>query len=392
MSEAPDFLNMSDEDFQDQMPASGDAPVEGKPATTAEEVGTETEVLEPVVETDTEELAPVTTEAKPVTSRKKAPAVTVDETEVKPDATAKKPSTAVEPAEGEQTDTEATEGEVEAEATDYAAFYQKIMTPFKANGRTVELKTPEEAIQLMQMGANYTKKMQELVPQRKLLTMLTQNGLDEGKLSYLIDLDKKNPEAIKKLLKDSGVDPMEIDTSIEPAYREGNHRVSDEEVNFQQTLEDMQSTPERVATINTINGDWDQVSKEALWKNPEIMTIIHGQRETGVYDQIVTEVARRRTLGQIPNNIPFLQAYRTIGDEMTKANAFVGLAPKVAPSAVAQNVVATRVAAPKAVVKNNERAAAASTNRSTPQKGKGPVVNPLSMSDDDFLKQFDGRL
>ena len=96
----------------------------------------------------------------------------------------------------------------ESEKTDYEAFYKEVMTPFKANGKLIELRNPAEAVQLMQMGANYTRKMQAIQQHRKVLTMLENNGLlDEGKLSFLIDIEKKNPDAIQKLVKESGIDP-----------------------------------------------------------------------------------------------------------------------------------------------------------------------------------------
>ena len=274
---------------------------------------------------------------------------------------------------------------------DYEGFYKQIMAPLKANGKTIDLKTPQEAIQLMQMGANYTKKMQAIQPYRKVLMMLENNGLlDEGKLSFLIDIEKKNPEAIKKLIQDAGIDPLEIDTSTEPTYREGNHRVTDEEAAFVSVLEDLRSTQEGTDTLQTINSQWDQASKEVLWKQPELMTTIHQQRANGIYDRIATEVERRRVLGAIPAQVPFLQAYKVVGDELDAAGAFRDLVqPKQAPIQQAQPV-ATRVLKPKAPA-NGDKVSAASPTRTTPRKAE-KVINPLAMSDDDFLKQMADRL
>mgnify|MGYP000623767716 CR=1 FL=1 len=272
-------------------------------------------------------------------------------------------------------------------SVDYEGFYKKIMVPFKANGRTVELHTPEEAIQLMQMGANFTRKMQDIAPHRKVLMMLENNGLlDEGKLSYLIDLEKKNPDAIKKLIKDSGMDPMDIDTTVEPTYREGNHRVTDEEASFRNTLDELSSNPEGKVTLNLIHTGWDQASKEALWKQPEILSLIHQQRENGMYDRIATEVERQRVLGTIPPNTPFLHAYKAVGDKLVEANAFSDLLPKPVAAPVA-----TRVAVPKPQVVNNDKASAAASSRSTSRKAES-FVNPLAMSDDEFLKQMSNRV
>lgn len=279
---------------------------------------------------------------------------------------------------------------------DYKAFYEKVMSPLRANGKTIDLKTPDEAIQLMQMGANYTRKMQALAPHRKFLLMLENNQLlDEGKLNFLIDLDKKSPEAIKKLLKDANMDPREIDLEDPNAkpYLEGNHRVTDESVAFQTVLDDLSSTLEGKATLQEIQTHWDQASKEVLWKQPDTMAIIHSQRETGIYDRIATELNRQRTLGMIPANVPFLAAYKHVGDQIAAAGGFKDLEPQApeppitpTPPTPPAQPVAVRVQQPKTPT-NGEKANAASPPRSTPAK-TDTSVNPLALSDEDFNKQF----
>ena len=276
--------------------------------------------------------------------------------------------------------------------TDYKSFHDQVMAPFKANGKMIQLKSPEEAIALMQMGANYTRKMQEIQPHRKVLLMLENNGLlDEGKLSYLIDLDKKNPDAIKKLVKDAGLDPMDIDTSEESAYRVGNHRVSDEEAAFRGVLDDLSATDNGKQTLQVINSTWDQASKELLWKNPGVMNLINQQRELGIYDRILTEVERRKALGQVPINQPLLQIYQQVGQEMVAGNAFADIVQPAQQPRETVAPVASRVVPPKPVVKNGDRATAAAPSKAAAKPAK-VIVNPLSMSDDDFLKQFQGRL
>lgn len=270
-------------------------------------------------------------------------------------------------------------------AFNYEAAYKELMAPLKANGKTIELRSPDELKQLAQMGANYTKKMQALQPHRKLLMMLENNGLlDEGKLSYLIDLEKKNPEAIKKLVKEAGINPLDIDTEAESTYQQGNHRVSDAEAVFTTQLEDLKSTPDGVQTIQTINA-WDQASKDVLWTNPALMATIHTQRENGIYGTISAEIERRRTLGIIPAEVPFLHAYKAVGDELNASGAFAKLGkPQKQP-------VATRTAAPKPTATNSDKANAAAPSRSTPKAAK-PFVNPLAMSDEQFMKEFKDRL
>lgn len=279
-----------------------------------------------------------------------------------------------------------------------------IPTTFKANGKDIQLRSEEEAVKLMQMGANYTREMQKLAPQRKLLMMLQTNGLDENKLNFLIDLDKKNPEAIKKLIQDAGIDPMDIDPSSGNDYLPNDHSVSDKEAVFRSTLESLATEETGKVTIHTINTTWDETSKKAVWENPEILTIMHEQRATGVYDFISKEVERRITLGQIKADTPFLEAYRIVGDELSKEalasgsegdngakNGQDGQGSGQTPTNTAPVPVATRPAAPKANVSNDERAKAASTTKTSPTPAK-QAINFLSMPDEEFMKQMDGRL
>lgn len=290
---------------------------------------------------------------------------------------------------------------------DYKAVYDLIMSPFKANNKEIQLKDPAEAIQLMQMGANYTRKLQEMAPQRKILTMLGNHGLlDENKLSFFIALDKKDPEAIKKLIMESGIDPLDIDTKIEPAYQEGSYQVSDQEVTFRTHLDELTSTDSGKQTLKTINDDWDQASKDLLWQQPEVFSIIQDHRETGIYSKITNEMDRQRTLGTLLPTTPFLEAYKTIGDELHTAGAFnpenpvdgadpVGTVDNPAASAAkpAAVIAEARPAAPKPTVDNGDKAGAASPSRNAPGKGK-ETTNFLAMSDDDFLKanNLDGRV
>lgn len=300
------------------------------------------------------------------------------------DTPAKSPDSKDEKEEGNSVD------KVQAELTadDYKAFYDQVTAPFKANGKTIQLSDPAEAIQLMQMGANFTRKMQAIAPHRKTLLMLENNGLlDEDKLSYLIDLDKKNPEAIKKLVKEAGIDPLDIDTNEELKYQQGNHKVSEEHVRFVSTLEDLESSPEGVATLQAINS-WDNASKQEIGKYPDVMTTIHTHRQLGWYDAIANEVERQRILGNIASNVSFLQAYTDVGNRLSQS----GVLRDPAQQSVQQQQGIRRVASPKPSVSNSDKAKAASTSRATGKKAAPPKMNPLAMSDEDFLKQMENRV
>ena len=284
-----------------------------------------------------------------------------------------------------------------------AGFYDQVMKPFKANGREIQLRTPEEAIRLMQMGAGYGRKLQDMQPHLKTLRMLEKNNLlDQKKLGFLIDINSKNPEAIKKLIKDSGIDPLDLNMDDNANYRPTDHSVSDNEVAFAEALKDVSSQPGGRETIQHINSTWDQKSKDFLWGNPEVLAVIQDQRANGIYDTITAEIDRKKMLGEIAPTVPFLEAYKIAGDALVASKSLTqpgsepatqSSKPAPAPKADQQagRVLGTRTAAPKSSATNSDKAKAASSPTNSSRKAK-ETVNPLDMADDDFLKQFENRL
>lgn len=374
-----DMLSMSDEDFL----KLDTAPVVEAPASAPVVEEQPAPVVEPVVVPPVEEEpapAPVVESApvvEPVVEIAGAPGIVPD---VEVPAAVEAP--VVEPV-------------VEENVPDFKALYEGLLKPIKANGKEIQLKSHTELVQLAQQGANYTRKMQDIAPHRKTLLMLENNGIDQEQLSYLIDLSKKDPAAIQKLLKDSAINPLDIDVEAEPTYQGGNHRVSDEEANFRAAIDDASASETGRVVIQAINGTWDQASKELLFSQPGIIETMIQQQEAGFYERIAGEVDRRRVLGQIPSGMTFLQAYKTVGDQMVAGGQLQDLvanepAPAQTPP-VATAPVAVRVAPVKPAVAPNARAEAAAPTRAAPNAAK-KIVNPLAMSDDDFMNSFKNRL
>lgn len=385
-----EVLEMSDEDFLEKMSENQESSMTGVETDNdaSQDVQPDDVVAESAIESDANDTNPLVEDPAPATPFS-------DQSDVA-DPVPKDTSHSLGSDESKSSESDKKESApTESEKTDYEAFYKEVMTPFKANGKLIELRNPAEAVQLMQMGANYTRKMQAIQQHRKVLTMLENNGLlDEGKLSFLIDIEKKNPDAIQKLVKESGIDPLDIDTSEESTYSPGNHSVSEEELNFRSALDELSSNPVGRETLQVINNTWDQASKDVLWKDPATMAAINQQREGGVYDRVVAEIERQRDFGNIPTNVPFLQAYKVIGERMTAEGAFNDLAVNQQQRQQApkqQMPLATRVAAPKATVAHSDKVSAASPTRSSPKKAE-QFVNPLSLSDEEFMKQMGNRL
>ena len=287
--------------------------------------------------------------------------------------------------ENQETNTENQETETTQEVETGSAEEQlkKLFSPFKANGRDIQIDNVDDAIKLMQQGANYNKKMAALKPSLKVLKMLENNGLlDEQKLTYLIDLDKKNPEAISKLIKDSGIDPLDVNTQEEPKYTPGNYSVPDAQVNLDTVLDSIEHTPTYGRTMTVILDEWDDNSKRALANEPNLIPLINEHVANGIFDTIASEMMKQRALGNL-SGLSDLQAYEAVGKQLAAKGAF-GKAPPQQPVEVKPRVPTQE---------DSDRAAkrkAASPSKPSGQT-KESELNPLAMSDEEFEKAFKSK-
>ncbi len=278
----------------------------------------------------------------------------------------------------------------EESAIDYKKEYEKLLAPFVANGKEIRVNNVADAISLMQMGANYNKKMAALKPNLKLLKLLESNGLlSEERVGFLIDLEKKNPDAINKLIKESGIDPMDLDAEKANDYKPTVRTVDDKELELDAVLEEIQDTPSYSKTIQVVGKEWDAASKQTVANSPSILKIINSHMQSGVYDVIQEEIERERMFGRL-QGLSDIEAYRQVGDAIQARNGFAHL--NVNANGQGQQASANpRVVQPKPKKvdeeKLKEKRRAASTAKPT---GSNPKVagdfNPLALSDEEFSK------
>ena len=274
---------------------------------------------------------------------------------------------------------------------DYEAEYKRLIAPFKANGREIQVKSAEDAIALMQMGANYNKKMAALKPNLKIMKLLENNGLmNEEKLSFLIDLDKKNPAAINKLVQESGIDPMDLDAEKAGEYRPKIHAVDDREIDLDTVLDEIQDTPTYARTLDVVSQKWDGASKQVISQTPQLLKVINAHMESGIYDLISKEVESERVFGRL-NGLSDIESYRHVGDAIQARGGFNHLGQsQVKPQASAPVIVEPK---PKKVEDDklkDKRRAASSTKPVAPTTAI-KEFNPLALSDAEFSKLADNR-
>lgn len=301
------------------------------------------------------------------------------------DGKAKEPDPTAKPV--EQAKTTLPQGVTQESLVD---FYSKITGPIKADGKDIQVRSPEDAIRLIQMGFNYSRRMQELKPVRALGQMLQDNKLDNPEqLNFLIDLAKGKKEAIQKLLSDHKIDPMDLDTTKPEAYKPAQYQLDPKDQAFKEAVEATVQLEGGRDLIVDINSKWDTESKSALREQPSIFENLLAQKQSGVYEKIQKELEYQRSLGYLIG-VPFLQAYHQVGTAMQNAGVFN--APKVEVQSLAPlNAAPIDTGTRKAVAAKNAAPAPNLSSIQQPrvvsnQGNSTPKVDYSNMSDADFMK------
>lgn len=361
--------NMSDEDFANLSP--NDLPDDDTPVSTEVETTSEVEEVEqPVVETPT-----------PITTETEQPNEAVPN---EAESEASTPQAGTELNEGGEVIPEQTQEETPVEVTAEKSFFDKVTSEFQANGKAFKVDSADDVVSLMQKGLNYNQKMAAMKPGMKVLKALQEQGIESVEdLGFLLDLKAQKPEAIAKLIKDSGVDAYEFNEEKAQAYQPSVPQVSDELVNFEMTAKSLEGNPHFGKVVSQL-GTYDENSKQEIFKNPHLLNLLTDHVQNGYYDKICARLEQEQAVGRL-NGMSFLQAYDTVGNML-----FSQQPAPVAQPVVAQ--VATPVATPvasKAKPSNNAARQAAAGTPSTATQVQKLTLTPeqlWNLSDEEFAK------
>ena len=255
---------------------------------------------------------------------------------------------------------------------DYKTAYETIFKPFKANGKEITPRNVDDVINLMQMGANYTKKMQVIAPMKKVIESLNKAEIDEENLNFLIDVYKGDKEAIKKLLKKHSVDPIELDLE-ETNYVPKNNIVSDEDVEFSNVIDEIKDSLPKIQDI--VNSKWDKNSKDKLLSDPKLLRALHEEIQYGRFDKIQAQVEMEKMFGR----------YRGVSD----LDAYIDIVTKVVQKESQQQQPEPKVEPkpePKVTRSIPDKTKAAPTKTKSTTKSSLTAKDILSMSEEDFNK------
>lgn len=166
---------------------------------------------------------------------------------------------------------------------------------FKAVGTEVDF-TLDELKELASKGLDYTKKMQEIVPWKKQIAMMKEHKVSQDDINLLIDLKKGNVDAILSLMKENGIDPIDVDMD-KVSYKPNDYSTSDSQLQLRETVARLASDKEVYArTERVVDVEWDAMSRSKLLADPNMIEGLHNDIKSGLYDKVMPLAFKAKAL------------------------------------------------------------------------------------------------
>ena len=243
-----------------------------------------------------------------------------EETNEENDDSAKETSDAVEEGQEEHTQDDAGESEDESEATEeinYKEFYEKVaLAKFTANGREVEgFKNPDDLIRAQQMLHGYSDKMKVFKEYKPFIKTLEERGItaDPEKFKLAMSLLDGDPEAIKKVLKDKNIDPLELDLD-DIKYVPKVKLPSEAQLLIEETYEQAENLGVGSKFNRVISKDWDVPSLQEFVRNGAVRADLLQHLKDGTYDIVQNEIKRMELLDStgVLDGMNSVEKYRAV--------------------------------------------------------------------------------
>jgi len=256
---------------------------------------------------------------------------------------------------------------------------------FKANGQEFEF-TQDEIMDQFEVvfgqAMNYTQKMQQIAPYRKMISALESEGVSSEQLNVAIDALKGNKQALQALLDANKIDPFDLtdeDEQKDP-YRPTDYGKNEVQLGIEDVANAISKDPEYQITVDVIDRQWDQGSRQAFATNPQLIQGLHNDIKSGVYDKVAPAAMKMKVMdGNAKSDIEY---YMLAGQQIAQEQQNVATQAASTVNQVNSQAQAAEDNFDQASSEaSNKRAASPTRTRADANKG---VVDYLDDNDEDF--------
>jgi len=310
------------------------------------------------------------------------------------------------------------ETEVKDSKDDLLAEYLNSTSTIKAIGKEFAFTNKEKLEsfdKVYKQAMDYTRKTQAVAKHRKRISAMEELGMTDEQFNTMIDVAKGNKDAITSVIKQAGIDALDIDTEQELNYTPNHHGKSDKELEIDDAFGAIKGTPTGDRTTNVLGAEWDDRSRDQIVEGltlpngakmgtQEVIENLHYDMENGIYDEVAPEMLKLKQLdGAKKSDLDYyveagiqrlerMAQAKVAAEQAEKLEAVRLQAEADAKAKVIADAKAAQVATEQAKIAAEKKKAAAVT------QGAGGTTNGVdyldmdNMSDEEFMKFMDKQI
>lgn len=226
------------------------------------------------------------------------------------------------PGEAPNTEEPATEPEGEAEAAEEEEEEATTVAEkrkFKANGQDFEF-SEEEILEKFEgvfgQAMNYTQKLQAIAPYRKMISALEDEGITQDQLNLALDALKGDKGALNKMLESNDIKPYDLGSDDTDPYVSTDYGKTDAQIELSEVATAISKDPEYSITRDVVDTQWDDQSRTSLRENPRMLSGLHNDIKTGLYDKVAPVAAEMQMLDG--NSKSAIEYYMLAGQQVSQ--------------------------------------------------------------------------
>ncbi len=210
--------------------------------------------------------------------------------------------------------------EAMAEKTKFEDFYNQTTGEFVANGKTMRAPNdPKKIVQALQKAVGFDGKMKAFKKYRPFTSALEEKGFLDNpeKFNLMINAMEGDKEAIKKLISNAEIDPVELDMeNID--YKSKSVLPTNMEMAYGDVIDSATQYGVKEQVEKVISADWDDESVIELLEDPKNSADLVKHLSTGVYDMVQERIAQKRMVDAdgTYGSMKAIEQYRNAAQEL----------------------------------------------------------------------------
>jgi len=170
-----------------------------------------------------------------------------------------------------------------------------------------------------------------------ILEGIKEQGLSDDDLYLLVEAKKGNKQAIAKLLKETNIDPYDLDLEDESVdqYKPKEYKVDPKIMEVKSIIDDAKKDDHVFKTFDyVLNKEFSEKDRATAFEDPELLGFIKDTIRDGIFDKIAPNYTKRKIMGENPISA-YINAFKDYTSEVDK------LASKTVSKAQEENKVKT---------------------------------------------------